>query len=232
MEKSITVRPVQRCDLEALVKIEVRAWKRRGIPALKLEELEAWCGERSPLFLVAESEGELCGYYFGRLIRFSLKDANSFLEPAKTGWEWDRHPHEPGANSAYGICVASTVLGAGSALNVAVHDLLALHRIRYFIGISRLAGLDRFMQKIENGSDEAALWYAHASAILLDMPVWSVCPPMPKLSWSLPRRPDPVLAFHVAGTAFGLVGVLPNYMPDPASRNYGAVILSEFPHRR
>lgn len=239
MQQEIIVRPVRNTDLPVLARLEDAAWKRHGIPALTLPDLSAWYEEYSPLFLVAESEGKISGYYFGRIIRFALEDAHTFLTPVECagGWEWGRHPHDPNADSAYGICVVSVVPGAGIALNNVVQDILCKRRIRYFVGVSRLSRFDRFFKTAQiSGSDQteydSALWYVHESASLLSMPVWTQCAPKPCVMLPKLRRPDPVLAFHVRGTSFGLLGVLPNYMPDAASRNYGAVILSEFPHRR
>lgn len=240
MNVPITVRPVRRDDLEPLSLLDTAAYARHGIPSMSLAELAAWYEEESPLFLVAEHENRLCGYYYGRLIRFDVdEDAEAFCAPRPEGtWQWDRYPHNPVAESAYGICVAATVPGAGAALNAGIHDVLEHRRVRYYVGISRLSRLDRYVESIKSlggelpDEGEIALWYTYQSADLLHMPIWPACPRRPCVLLPELRRPDPVLAFHVQGTTFGLLGLLPDYMPDAASRNFGAVIVSEFPHRR
>lgn len=236
---TIVTRPVDERDLDALAVLETRIWKRRQTPILSREELEEWYSERSPYFIVAEGSEGICGYYFGRQIAFSPDRLDAFLDPTLvTGRGLSDHPHDPSQDSVYGISVAASVPGAGALLNDAVHELLEVMGIRYFVGFTRLSRLDAYLQTIEKqgplpyDQHQIARWYAQESARLLTMPRWEQAEPVPVLA-GLPsvRRPDPVLAFHVRGTTFGLLAVLPGYMHDPASRNYGACIVSGYPHR-
>jgi hypothetical protein len=238
----ICVRPVERADIPALAQIEKDVWRRLGTPVLSEEDLTSWLDEESPFFLVAESGGVPCGFYFGRRVRFSIERCGEFFAPSlMTGTGWSRHAHDPRGNSLYGITIASTLHGTGRALYEAVYDLLDVMALSYSIGITRLSGLDAYLTEVESkhggtlpyGEDEIALWYAHESAERLGMRTWKECAEKPRLE-GLPKleRADRVLAFHVRGTTFGLLGTLPGYIvPDPESRGYGAMILSAFPHR-
>lgn len=236
---TVITRPVEEQDLDGLAALEARVWKRRHAPILTRKELAEWYDERSPYFIVAEDPDGICGYYFGRQIAFSPDRLDAFLDPALiTGRGLSNHPHDPSQDSVYGISVVAEVPGVGALLNDAVHELLEVMGIRYFVGFTRLSRLSAYLEYLERTGplpyDEEliAQWYAHESATLLRMPRWEQAEASPSLA-SLPplRRPDPVLAFHVQGTTFGLLAVLPNYMEDPASRNYGACIASGYPHR-
>lgn len=237
---AITVRSVRASDLDALAELEMSAWKRHGTPILSREDLATWYAEESPYFLVAEDATGICGYYFGRQIDFSPARLDEFLDPARvTGKGMSDHPHDPYGDSVYGISVVSKTPGAGTLLNEYIHQLLEVMGIRHFVGFTRLSKFSAYVERVtsmyQNESrhslDDIALWYAHESSALLDMRQWKEALPKPTLSLPPLRRPDPVLAFHVRGTNFGLLTILPNYMPDPASMNYGALIASSYPHR-
>lgn len=237
---SITTRSVRATDLDALAALEAKVWRRHGTPVLRREDLLAWYEEESPYFLVAEKDGALCGYYFGRQVAFSPKRVSEFLDPTRvTGKGFSTHVHDPLQDSFYGISVVATVPGAGALLNEHVHQLLETMGMQYFVGFTRLSCFRAYVarvQEVHNGLpyplDDIALWYAHESAQLLGMRVWEEARPKPPLTLPPLRRPDPVLAFHVRGTTFGLLDILLNYMPDPASMNYGALIASSYPHLR
>ncbi len=242
MTSAIQVRNVERKDLATLAQLETAVWTGLGTPILTESVLTEWFDDGSPFFFIAELDGVPCGYYFGRRIRFSMEEHRAFFNPAlMTGQGWSAHPHVPDGNCLYGINIVSTIRGSGRALYQAVHDLLEVMGLDYSVGITRLSGLDAYLSGIEarNGGilpyeqDAIALWYAHESAERLGLRSWSECQAKPELE-GLPalENPDPVLAFHVQGTTFGILGILPGYIvPDPESRDYGATIVSAFPHR-
>lgn len=237
--KAIRTRPVAADDLDDLAALEMRVWKRRGAPVLTRDELEAWYAEQSPYFIVAEGSKGICGYYFGRQIAFTPERLDAFLDPSQvTGRGVSNHAHDPAQDSVYGISVVAEVPGVGTLLNDAVHELLEVMGIRYFVGFTRLSRLDAYLRQLEEHGSlpypeaDIAHWYAEQSARLLAMPRLRQAGAVPLLTGLPPlRRPDPVLAFHVRGTTFGLLAVLSGYMHDPASRNYGACIASTYPHR-
>lgn len=242
MTSLIEIRHVERTDLDALAELETAVWTDLGTPILTKEDLTAWFEEGSPFFFIAESDGVPCGYYFGRRVRFRLEEHGAFFDPAlMTGHGWSAHAHDPSGNCLYGINIVSTKRGTGRVLYDAVHDLLEVMGLDYSVGITRLSGLDAYLSGIERADggtlpypeDKIALWYAHESARMLGLRSWNECQAKPELK-GLPelKEPDPVLAFHVRGTTFGILGILPGYIvPDPESRDYGAMILSSFPHR-
>jgi hypothetical protein len=223
-------------DIDELVLLEKQVWLRRGTPVLTRKDIAKWLADSSPFFLVARDEaGKICGYYYGKQVQFDVSTAEEFLAEDKvTGMGYSDHSHDPLADSVYGVSVASKVPGAGMALNREVRKLLVKLKIRYFLGFSRLSKLKKYMEKLKSKSldkfvtdDEIALWYSYSSARLLRMRIWRQMELMPLIPLV---RPDPVLAFHAKDTNLGFYGILPGYMPDPSSCDYGAFIFSEIPH--
>jgi hypothetical protein len=236
----IQVRIARKNDLEALADLEQEIWRPLGTPILSKDELRSWLEEKSPFFLVAEYEGNVCGYYFGRRVTFSLRETCKFLDPdLVTGRGWSQHSHDSSGNSMYGISMISSVRGAGGALHSKMNELLHEYHIEYSIGFSRLPGFDAFAKEVEEmyegnppcNMDETALSYVWENALALKMKCWPHCPKGPGVIVPELRAPDPVLAFHVRGANYGLAGILPKYIvPDPQSRDYGAFIVSQYPH--
>lgn len=240
MTPEITVRPVRESDLDSIASLEEEVWSNLDSLPLTKEDLAEWHKLKSPFFIVAEKDGVVCGYYFGKRTPFVLEDRHRFLDPTNANGHGSiPYEHVPDGESLYGMSITSNQRGAGKALYSEVRRLMRKLRIRYSVNYTRLSGLDTYLKSIENPTDgtlpyamdEIALWYAHENAEKLGMRRWNECVPKPTLSLPIIETVDPVLAFHVRGTTFGLLGILPNYViPDPESRNYGALILSESPH--
>jgi len=235
MTSIITVREAREGDLDAVARLEQAVWSPLGTPVLERAQIEAWYRMHSPFFLIAEQDGIPCGYYFGQLVRFAMHDCVVFFRPGQ-GTLWEPRPHDPNSTSLFGINIVSRARGAGSALYARVRDLSESLGLNYSVGISRMSGLNAYME--ENPAtelydpDEVALWYALESARLLGMRSWEACPSRPRLP--LPRVPaaDPVLRCHAKGGHFGIVGLYPKYIePDRESRDYGVCIVSAYPHR-
>lgn len=229
MDVEFLVRPVRASDLSALAEIEALTWRKEGAHVLSEDDLRVWFEEQSPLFLVSEHEGRVCGYYFGRFIEFTFAAMDDFIrgEIIHDG-SWHRHyRHAPGATTAYGLSTASVVKGAGTVMSARARSIWKDHGIELCIGFTRLNGLDAYLKSLGTlpyPEAEIALWYAHESAKLLGLRSWGACTPQPSLELPPPAAPDPVLAFHARGNPIGLLRVVPGYMPDTASRNYGAFI--------
>ena len=230
MEPVIIIRPVRLQDLDKLAVLEKKAWQRRETEILSETSLRKWYEERSPFFIVAELNQEICGYYFARQVHFNPTDTDKFLEQFDSD---DSLPPNPEGRSVYAQSVVATTPGAGTALHHAIHELFKIYGIEYFIGFSRMPMFSRFAKRIkesEVGSryslDTLALWYAHESLERLGMEAWPQCTAKPKLSLPPLRKPDPVIAFHGKAIKMSLLRVMPNYMQDPESLNYGALLAS------
>lgn len=233
--RSINVREVQECDLDAVTALEAAVWSPLGTPVLDRDQIGAWYEKRSPFFLIAEEAGVPCGYYFGQLVGFSLDECADFFRPGQ-GTLWEPRAHDPSGTSLFGINIVSRVQGTGGALYARVRSQCEDFGLAYSVGVSRLAGLAAYMEEHAAAAlydpGEVALWYALESAELLGMRTWDVCPEKPHLTLPRVRTPDPVLRCHAKGGHFGITGLYPKYIePDPESRDYGVCIVSAFPHR-
>lgn len=235
MQSEIFVRPVREEDLSVIVAMEERTWPSMGADPLSRKTLTAWYLEKSPFFLIAECSGTPCGFYFGRMITLTEETALTFLDQTlMSSGGIHQYPYAKHGNSVYGITMLSTVKGAGRALYTAVWKRKKALCIKYSIGISRLSDFRNFAMMLNAAKvslDDIALWYATSSARQLGLRMWPSCKAVQEwLPTHTLQKPDRMLAFHTYGTSFGLLGVLPGFMTDPESMNYGAVILSEHPH--
>lgn len=231
MHQDIVIRPVRESDLRPLALLERNVWSRRETEILSESSLRKWYEEDSPFFLVAESNGILCGYYFARKVHFDLANIEGFLEEFAVGnTETTRHQ----GNSVYAQSIISVTPGAGVALHNRIHKMFKEAGVKYFVGFSRMPMFHKFAKKVELDSayshipeHELALWYAHESTELMKMECWDECSPKPILPIPPLRRPDPVIAFHGQSISMSLLRVMPEYMLDPASRNYGAFLAAK-----
>jgi len=206
------------------------------------DDLLSWHEEGSPFFFLAEYQGRLCGYCYSRRVSFDLTLPHIELFLSRelvTGKGVSNIPNDSEGNAAYGISVTSAQKGSGMALTRAVHDAFDEHGTEYFVSFSRLSGLDDYIRECEKEmkrplslhTDDVALWYAHENARILKLRTWDMAKQKPNLDLPPLLKPDPVLGFHVRGTPYGILDILPNYMPDPASRDYGVLIVSAYPYR-
>lgn len=238
----ITVRHVEERDLDSLVELDYEVWKALHTPLMSREDLASWLAEDSPFFLLAEDGDGPLAYAFSRRMDFTFDRASidAFLDPSLiTGKGMTAWPHSARGNTGYGICVASLQPGAAGAIVKHQHKLVEEFGLPYFIGYSRLAGLDAYAKEVEASHggalpcslEDLALWYAHESARLLEMQEWDEVRRKPDLDLAPLSVPDPVLRFHVRYTRYGVLDIQPGYMEDPASRGYAVFMASKYPHR-
>jgi hypothetical protein len=241
MEKTYLVREVQKTDLPQLAEIEQKRWEREGTEIMTLEILTEWYETRSPFFLLAEKDGVVEGFYHAIQVDFSLNEIEKFTAPEmQTHHGCSIHAHDPKARSVYAMNVVVIKGGAGEALNAEIHRRLKDLEMLYFIGVPRLVNLDHYLKSVEmihGGTlpypeEDIALWYAHESMKMMETNrPWAECATQPDLCLPPLRRPDLLLKFTVKSIHAGLLRIIPNFMKDPKSRNYGAFLASEL-HRK
>lgn len=236
--ETFTVREVREDDLPALAAIEKERWEREGTDILTQKQLEQWYKSGSPFFLVAERDGEIGGFYYAIQVHFSLDAIEDHAgDKAQTHHGWSIHTHDPAGESVCGVNLVQRNPYAGSALSAKIHKLIREKKMLYFIGVLRLVNLDHYLRQIEKlhggvlpyKEEEIALWYVHESMKLLGQTkTWTECTPQPKLLLPPLRRPDTLLKFSVQALQVGLLRIIPDFMKDPKSRNYGAFFASDF----
>lgn len=232
---TLVIREVEARDIVRLEALEKKIWSGLGTAILSASDITQWFANHSPFFLVAEYDGELVAYYYGQCADFSMEHIDEYTAPhilSKTGYTI--HVHKADGNSVEGLSVVSCMKGAARALNQEVYTRVRRLKKDFYFGYSRLSGFDSYLRGLPahtrgyaDSCDEyhVALWYAHESMKLINGKIWETwCTPQPPLCLPPPTVPDPVLSFHAKGTAFGLLRVVPEFMPDPESRNYGAFL--------
>lgn len=237
MNETYAVREVRHEDLPALVAIEQQRWGREGTEVMTLETLTQWYETRSPFFLLAERKGVIEGFYHAIQVDFSLDEIEKFTaQEMQTHHGCSIHAHDPTARSVYAMNVVVIKGGAGEALNAEVHRRLKHLEMLYFIGVPRLVNLDHYLRGVESihggtlpyPEEDIALWYAHESMKMMDTNrPWTEYATQPDLCLPALRRPDLLLKFTVKTIPAGLLSIIPNFMKDPKSRNYGAFLASE-----
>jgi hypothetical protein len=241
MDETYVIREVQKKDLVQLAAIEQKRWEREGTEIMTMEILTQWYETRSPFFLLAEKKGVIEGFYHAIQVDFSLNEIERFTAPEmQTHHGCSIHAHDPQAKSVYAMNVVVIKGGAGAALNAEVHRRLKGLEMLYFIGVPRLVNLDHYLRGVEEThggllpypEEDIALWYAHESMKMLETnKPWQECTAQPDLFLPPLRRPDLLLKFTVTTIRAGLLRIIPNFMKDPKSRNYGAFLASELPHK-
>jgi len=235
--RDFCVREVAEKDLPALVDIENRVWSALESLPISHEILKKWLEERSPFFLVAETDGQIVGYYFGQFNDFDFDKLNKYTNlDIFTGKGYINIPHDPRGDSLYGITITSIAPGAGSALYHEVLTLWKKLKKRYYFGYCRLSGFKAYLEGLnldeqriaETVLDKTALWYAHTCMKMVGGKIWSQCDPQLDLALPAPP-PDQILSFHskCCGGKFGLVCVLPCFASCPESRGYAAFLVYE-----
>ena len=234
-EMECVVRPVMKKDLPALSALESQRWGREGTDILSTEDVANWYREHSPFFLVATIQDVLVGYHYGVQVEFKMTAVDDFVATSiYSDSKYTSRPHEPKGNCVYVDTVVAKSSQAGAAISREVDRLLIEKKMEYLLGFSRLACLDRYLKNIElanNGTlpcseEDAALWYAQKSMEMLGGKIWSECTKKSGMNLPVPRRPDPILKFHIQGRQLKLLRVIKNYMTDPKSRGYAALIVS------
>ena len=172
-------------------------------------------------------------------VHFSLKHLEEFTSAdVLTDKGYTVHTHDATGKSVYGVNIVTIAQDAGAQLNAEVHRRIRSMNAKYFLGFTRLVHLDYYLRSIETknkgrlpyAEGEIALWYAYQTMKMIGARTWKEGAKEPKLVLPEVKRPDTVLKFHAEGTNSGLLCVVPNYMEDPKSRNYGAFLASEQPH--
>jgi hypothetical protein len=237
LRNTITVRQAAIGDIPELCSIEKEVWSKTNTAYFGTSEFTAMICEDSPFFLVAVKDSRICGYYYGKLVTLSKKVISLFMDAQNIdGAGCCKISHTSAGSSLYGISVVSIILWAGVTLQKAVDQKCVELGLSCAIGYSRLSGLRKYSESIGVvGFSEYKIvhWYVCESARLLKLSLSEIefatqrksafDSVLPKIS-----APDKILAFHTRRKKCTLLKIIPNYMTDTESINYGVLLLSEF----
>lgn len=236
MSKALCVRQATLADVIAIHNIEQTCWgSEPGTKVLTTDDIAAMVSLKSPYTVVAEDAEGVFAYYHGVQTNFDFAAHKTFVSNLESKGYYADSEHNPKGTSMYGINVASVKRGGGSIVTQYITELMRNQNAEYYVAFSRIAGLQAYIHDTLgglNGRDEAvvAAWYAARSARMFGAPVLEYNLDLPNIELPDPVVPDRVLCHHLRHTDVGVISLVPNYMPDDKSLNYGVFMVSKWPH--
>jgi hypothetical protein len=226
--KSWSIRPIEETDLPQLAALERTVWEPKGIETAPEDILRKWM--QSGILLGCFREGELLGYAYAEVIRFSpLPPYSTELQRAMESYKSTET--NPEGNALHGVSIAVVKAGAGTPLLEALVEEARRRRLRYFVSLARLEGLGRFVQRYEAalaGYDLPAVAALYALEVVSLVDPRLIGPPLSlvELPPAFPRtkRKDLVLG-RFARLGKELWGVAETSFSDPKSLGYSALLV-------
>ncbi|MFH1047107.1 MAG: hypothetical protein V1738_02290 [Patescibacteria group bacterium] len=231
------LRPATEQDIKALMSLERRVYGPLGTGYYGEDHIRCWLEVFPDGFSVVGDAASLVGYQYSQIICFDptkIADIKTFDMLTDCGYT--RNSHQPTGNAAAVVSMCSVHRGAGRILSGSVFALAARYGLRYVVGFSRLPGFDRYCQELEDDGELLAGRYDELEVALsysLDAAESVGCRPSDEYLQQLGRRfrransPDEVLRKHARQPGIHLAAVLPNFMTDPESRHFTAVVVSD-----
>ena len=233
----ITARQARAEDVAAIVALEKTVFGPLGTACYGEEYVRAWLEVHPAGLTVAERDGRVVGYQYSQIVDFAFDRLDEFATYDKaTDGGYTKRSHCPGGNCLHCVSLCSIEVGAGRALSENAYDLTVRLKLKYTLSQTRLPGLDGYLSGLEDQGvkipkgftlNDVALWYALETVRMSGALIWPCLDRRPMLALPSPAKPDPVLSKHLKFPGAGLAGVLPDYMHDPQSRDYAALLVSE-----
>ena len=240
-KSEVVVRRAGRDDLGAIAGLEKEVYGGLGTACYGLEYAEAWLETNPEGLFVAEADGEVVGYLYCQVTQFGFDILDRFRDyDLVTDHGYTRQSHDPSGNCVQVVTMCSKSAGAGWALIRESDEYGRKTGRRYYLGLSRMPGLDSYLKKVESLSGpldaktaaKVALHYAIETVRSVNAHIW--VEDSPEIVITLPELcdPDPVVRKHARTPGAGLVAVLENCMRDPGSRNFAALLVRETPENK
>lgn len=233
-----TIRPATDEDVPRLAELDRIKFGGTGMDVYDESYFTCWRRVNPEGLLVAEHDGSVVGYRYSQYVDFALEDIpylttnDAFTDSGHT-----QRTHKPTGNCINGVSVCSSVRGAGRVLFEVIFKQLLQQGRRYYFGFSRIPGFNEYIQGIRGAGintdhvseQDMATWYAFACAQRVNGLVHDHVPP-PVVRLPAPDKPDPVLSKYLHHKGFGVAAILPNWIKDPASRDFGVMVLFKNPN--
>lgn len=233
------IRKADERDLEAIVGLERARFGGDGTDCYQQAHVRAWFETCPEGLVVAEHDGRVVGHHYAQRFSFGFDRLSELkTHDESTDFGCTRRTHDLSGNAWYGISLCSILSGAGRALLEHIFREMPECGLSYFVGAARISGFDNYLTTLENGGvrwrdvaseSEMALWYSHGCAEMTGAKIWPTMPPKPPLSLTPPESRDPVLNKHIQIPGYGMAALLPGYMRDPPSRDYGVFVVYQSP---
>lgn len=238
---AVTVRQARPEDVDAIVDLEKTVYGPLGTACYGEEYVRAWLEVHPEGLIVAERDGRLVAYLYFQIVDFGFDKLDRFATYDETTDDgFTRRSHRPDGNCVLCVTACSIESGANRAVTEHVYDLGWKLGMKYTLSQSRMPGFDAYLRDLESrridipagvSPDALALWYVLQTVIMVNGAIWPCLADRPDLPLPAPPGPDPVLSKHFKYPGAGLAALLPRYMRDPQSRDYAALLVSEYPPR-
>lgn len=232
------VRPAEARDIPDILAIEQEMWQGQGVELYTEDHFRTWLRHNPAGFQVSLKEGCVIAYGYYQTIHFDPKNFRETFTSCDrvTDHGYTLNTHNPDGNAFYGMSVVSRVKGGGSPLLMHVIQEAKKQKKEWYIGCPRINNYAEYRAKLNSQlgpfaghTDEEnslALSYTVASATMIGALIWweylgakPKNPPIPLSS------PDQVLTAHLKHPGNGLGAILPGFMTDSASHDYGILSL-------
>lgn len=217
--------------MNAIVALEEASYAANGMQCYGTDHVAAWLEVNPAGLFVAEHGGNVVGYTCTQTIHFEPGRAHAMkTHDIATDCGYIRRTHRPDGNSIYGLSICSSVPGASREMFRHICAYARENGKAYYMGFSRIPGFDKYAKIVEDDAlaagngvsqDDLALWYAHACIDMVGGGMHDVFPPRPRLSLPVPEDPDPVFCKYLKVPGMWTAALVPGYMQDPESRDYG-----------
>jgi hypothetical protein len=219
-------------DGPRLAELDRIAFSNTGMGHYGEDRVRCWFEVNPKGLLVATRQSTVVAYAYSQYVDFSPDDLSTLTtDSAFTDSAFTRRTHLARGNSIHVVTVSSVVPGGRKALFRTLIDQLHAQNRRYLFLFSRVAGFSDYCHMLTSsgidvevfGLERVARSYVHHCAAKYGGHIWvgSNCEP---LALPTPNTPDPVLNKYLKDDGARVISVLDNWLTDPASQNFSAIV--------
>lgn len=238
-ERRFTVRQAQALDIPRLVELEQIKFGGQGTEVYDDSYFRCWLGVHPEGLLVScTADGTVVGYSYTQCVDFDfdhisrLTTYNDFTDGGYTA-----KTHRGGGNTIHGVTAVAVMEGAVHTIVKVTECRMVRDHKKYHISGARIPGFDSYLKELESrnvdmspfADHQIAEWYVACCVRDFGGFLWPSFPTV-DLDLPAPQQPDKVLNKWMRHEGFGVAAVLPNWMQDPKSREFGALILMKNPN--
>jgi len=232
--KDFVVRQATEADVDRLVELEKQVYGPLGTGYYGEEHIRCWLEVFPEGFFVVEQGGEIIAFSYSQ-----ISNSDDLLSGTITDWNlatdngFTRKTHDPKGDSIWGLTALSTVPGGFFKLVEANYDLAKKLNLKYGFAFARMPGFNAYCSQFEHSGaidvNIAAICYV-AGMVRglggeLDSKLEHIADSNPQ--YPAPTHKDKVMVGHLSFPGVKIIGVVQDFMQDPQSRNYAAIILRD-----
>ena len=235
---ALEVRAATERDAPRMAELDRLAFGAAGMGHYGESHVRCWLEVNPEGLLLASRDGTPVACCYSQYVDFSPDDVSLLTtDAAFTDSALTRKTHRPQGNSIHVVTVSSIAPGGRRALFEALMRQLVAQNRTYLLLFSRLAGLRDYCRLLTStgvdvdslGLRRVALGYvAQCAALFGGARLW---PGVKQESLALPppAAPDPVLNKYLKDRGAEVAAVLVDWIEDPASCNYSALVVIRNP---